>query len=61
MYILEYLIANWADVLTWLTSTVGFFSLVAVATPNKTDDKIMGFALEAINFLGGNWGNATNK
>jgi len=40
---------------------VGIFSTIATMTPNKTDDKIVQFILDAINFLGGNVGNAENK
>lgn len=47
----------------WLpivTSFVGSFALIAAATPNKTDDKIVQFLLDIVNFLGGNVGNARN-
>ena len=47
----------------WLpiaTQIVGSFALVAVATPNKTDDRIIQFVLDLVNFLGGNFGKAKN-
>jgi len=43
-----------------LLSGIGFFSLLATVTPNKTDDEIMGWVLKAVNFLGANLGKATN-
>lgn len=48
---------------TWLpivTSVVGTFALIAVVTPNKSDDKIVQFLEDVINFLGGNTGKAKN-
>jgi len=49
-----------SDFLTqWLpvvTSVVGTFALIATQTPNTTDDKIVQFLLDIINFLGGNVG-----
>jgi len=44
-----------------LVSLVGSFALIATLTPNKTDDKIIGWLLTVINFLGGNFGKAANK
>lgn len=47
----------------WLPTTVtivGSFALIATATPNKTDDKIVQFLLDLVNFLGGNFGKAKN-
>jgi len=40
---------------------VGVAAVIAAATPNKVDDKIVQFLLNALNFLGGNLGNAANK
>ena len=40
---------------------VGSFSAIATLTPNKTDDKIVQFLLDIINFLGLNLGKAKNK
>jgi hypothetical protein len=61
MWIVELLVENLAEVLAWLTSTIGLFSMIAVATPNKTDDAILGWVFKVVNFVGMNWGNATNK
>ena len=52
----------------WITSwvplvlqVVGAFAAVATITPNKTDDKIVQFLLDLVNFLGGNLGKAKNE
>jgi len=53
------------DVLViWLpvaTSVVGSFALIAALTPNKSDDKIVQWLLDIVNFLGANIGKAANK
>jgi hypothetical protein len=40
---------------------VGAFAVIATMTPNKTDDKIVQWLLDIINFLGGNLGKAKNE
>jgi len=60
MDIINVLVNNWQQVLTAIVSVVGVFSLIATVTPNKTDDKIGQFVLDAINFLGANFGKAKN-
>ncbi len=44
-----------------LVSVVGSFALIAAVTPNKTDDKIVQFLLDMINFIACNFGNSANK
>ena len=39
---------------------VGGFAIVAMWTPNKSDDKIIDMILKALNFLGANAGKARN-
>jgi len=41
-------------------SVVGAFAIIASKTPNKSDDKIVQFILDLINFLGFNLGKAKN-
>jgi len=60
---MEFLTGAWG----WISSNipqllqlVGAASIVATMTPNKTDDKIVQWILDAINFLGGNLGKAKN-
>lgn len=50
-----------AKFLPLLVSTVGTFAIIAVLTPNKSDDKIVQFLEDIINFLGGNFGKAKNN
>lgn len=52
------LIVKW---LPAITSLIGSFALIAVLTPNKSDDKIVQFLLDIVNFLGANLGKAKNK
>lgn len=50
-------------IIQWLpivTSLVGAFALIAAVTPNKEDDRIIQFLLDAVNFLGANFGKAKN-
>ena len=50
--------------LEWLPialSVVGTAALIATKTENKSDDKIIQFILDVINFLGANFGKAKNK
>ena len=50
-------------IIKWLpiaVSVVGSFALIATMTPNKTDDKIIQWILDIINFLGANFGKAKN-
>ena len=39
---------------------VGAFALIATKTPNQTDDKILQFILDFINFCGANIGKSKN-
>ncbi len=50
-------IANWAPKILMF---VGAFATLATITPNKTDDKIVQFILDLVNFLGGNVGKSKN-
>lgn len=49
---------------TWIpviTQVVGSFALIATVTPNKSDNVVFQIALELLNFMGGNFGKASNK
>ena len=52
------IITKWLPI---VTSFIGSFALIAVLTPNKTDDRIIQWILDIINFLGANFGGAKNK
>ena len=55
--ILDSILAYIPTVLT----IVGAFAVIATKTANKSDDKIVQFILDIINFLGANLGKAKNK
>lgn len=61
-----------AEVITTITSfvtnyfdvalaVVGVLALVATKTPNTSDDKIVQFVLDLVNFGGANFGKAKNN
>ncbi len=49
---MDFIIANWKDILTAVLSILGAFSIIAKLTPNKTDDKIINYLLKIINVFG---------
>ena len=53
----NWIMENWYFALMML---VGIFSIIATATPNETDNKYFNYVLNAINWLGGNFGKAKN-
>ena len=60
-------VINWISALDWTgifniaLQAVGLMALVSSQTANKSDDAIVDAIYKAINFLGGNFGKATNK
>lgn len=42
-------------------AVVGAFAIIATKTSNKSDDKIVQFILDILNFLGANFGKAKNE
>jgi len=58
---MEWLSANWQNVLSIATSLVGAFAILATMTPNPEDDKIVSQLYKLINFLGANFGKSQNK
>ena len=49
---------------TWVPvalQIVGGFAVIATATPNKVDDKIIQSIMDLVNFLGANFGKARNS
>jgi len=57
---MEWITANWQDVLGIATSIVGAFAILATMTPNPKDDKIVSQLYSLINFLGANFGKSKN-
>ena len=58
---MEWLLANWENVIGIATSCVGAFAIIATMTPNPQDDKIVSQLYKFINFLGANFGKSKNK
>ncbi len=52
------LITKWLPI---VTSVIGSFALIAAVTKNKSDDKIIQWALDIVNFLGANFGKSKNS
>jgi len=58
---MEWISANWQNVLSIATSLVGAFAIIATMTPNPADDKVVSQLYKLINFLGANFGKSQNK
>jgi hypothetical protein len=58
---MDWIIANWGQVLLIITQVVGVAALIATLTPNQSDNAIVDTVLKVINTLGGNVGKAENK
>ena len=52
---------NWQAWLAAATSIIGSAALVATLTPNKSDDRIVQWILDIVNFVGANVGKAKNN
>jgi hypothetical protein len=56
MKLANWVVAHWDE----LFQIVGAFAVIASLTPNKSDDKIVQWILDAVNFGGANLGRAKN-
>jgi hypothetical protein len=54
---MEFIAKYWEFIL----ALIGAFSILSTITANKTDNKIVGWILKIVNFLGANFGLASNK
>lgn len=61
MNVISFVTDNWETIFAVTTQVVGVFAIIATATPNKSDDKIVDVVLGVINTLGGNFGKSGNK
>jgi hypothetical protein len=52
---------NWLEILQLSSQVVGTAAVVATMTPNKTDNAVVNTAMQFINILGANFGQAKNK
>jgi hypothetical protein len=57
---MDWIIANWGQVLIIITQVVGVAALVATLTPNQSDNAVIDTILKVINTIGGNVGKAKN-
>ncbi len=48
---MDYIVANWADIIAILTGVVTTASIIAKMTITETDNKYVGYALKFIDFL----------
>jgi site-specific recombinase len=58
--ILNYIMTNWQAWLAAATSIIGSAAIIATLTPNKSDDRIVQWLWDIINFVGANVGKAKN-
>ena len=58
---ITYILENKAELISIATAVVTAASLISAMTPNKTDNKITGIALNLINWLALNVGKAKPK
>jgi hypothetical protein len=54
--LMNWVVAHWDE----LFQIIGGLAVIATLTPNKSDDKIVQWLLDAINFGGANVGRASN-
>jgi len=58
---MEWISANWENIIGIATSVVGAFAIISTMTPNPEDDKIVSQLYKFINFLGANFGKSKNQ
>mgnify|MGYP003137450283 FL=1 len=59
--IISVITGNYVAILSAAASIVGGFAVIASLTPNKSDDRIVQIILDIVNFLGANFGKASNN
>ena len=58
---MTYIMTNWQGWLAAATRVVGSAAVIATLTPNKSDDRIVQWLLDIVNFIGANVGKAKNN
>lgn len=58
--IITWVSTNGVSVVEALVSIVGGFAIIATMTKNQSDDRIVQMLLDAVNFLGANFGKSKN-
>jgi|TARA_R100001463_G_scaffold20240_3_gene49373 type IV secretory pathway VirB2 component (pilin) len=59
--IISTITGNYVGIISAVASIVGGFAVIASITPNKSDDRIVQILLDIVNFLGANFGKASNN
>jgi|TARA_R110002124_G_scaffold79714_1_gene211621 glutamate formiminotransferase len=59
--VISLITSNYVAILSAVASIVGGFAVIASLTPNKSDDRIVQIILDIVNFLGANFGKASNN
>ena len=58
---MTYIMNNWQGWLAAATSVVGSAAVISTLTPNKSDERIVQWLLDIVNFIGANVGKAKNN
>ena len=58
---MQYLTENYQDILRIATAVIAAASGVAMLTPNKTDNRVLGAIRNLVDLLALNFGNAKNE
>lgn len=58
---MEYIVNNFDEILSVVTTAIAFCAALAAVTPTDKDDKFVQAAMKVINLVGLNVGNAKNK
>ena len=59
--LMTYIMSNWQAWFEVATSIIGSAAIIATLTPNKSDDRIVQWLLDIVNFVGANVGKAKNN
>ena len=59
--LMTYIMSNWQAWFAVATSIIGSAAIIATLTPNKSDDRIVQWLLDIVNFVGANVGKAKNN
>ena len=56
----NWITSNWVTIMSVITSVIGIAAVIAKATPNTIDNKIVDWLIKIINVIGMNFGNTKN-
>lgn len=61
MEVMQVFFDNGKQIITIALELIGAFAVIATASPNKSDDRVVQWFLDIFNFLGANFGKAKNQ